>query len=229
MEEFVLSGERAEELGIDNLKILQSEELYRFTSDAVLLSRFASAKKREKVADLCSGSGIVGLHYYALHPETVESVSMFELQSALADMSRRSVCLNGLEDKIFVYNTPLQEIGGEFNGAFTLALCNPPYERRGSGEGSLTESDRIARHEVAITLDEIVGVAAKKLTFGGRLCMCHRADRLVDVLYNMRSHGIEPKRLSFTASSEKKPPYLVFVEGVLGGKPGLKIEPPIKN
>jgi len=228
MDECLRPGERVEELFLNGLKIIQNENLYRFTSDAVLLTRFASAKKNEAVADFCSGSGIVGLHFYALHSGVVRSADLFELQPALAEMSERTVALNGLTDIFKVHNTPLQQIGKEFEEGFTLILCNPPYEKAGTGDGSLSESVRLARHEVAITLEEIVSIAAKKLRYGGRLCMCHRADRLADLIFSMRSNGLEPKRLRF-ASAHGKLPYLVFIEGVKGGRPGIKIEAPFEN
>lgn len=225
---YLKQSECIEELGIDGLKILQSDELYRFTSDAIMLSKFASAKKNERLADFCSGSGIVALHFYALHSGIVESADLFEIQPSLAQMSERSIALNKLEGKFTVHNTPLQEIGREFDGAFSLVLCNPPYERAGTGEANADDSTRIARHEVAITLDEIITIAAKKLKFGGRLCMCHRADRLADIICSMRASGIEPKRIRY-AGAKSKPPYLVFLEGVRGGKPGMITELPFEN
>jgi len=226
--ELIKENESIEELGLNGLKIIQSENLYRFTSDAVLLTKFALAKKNEKVADFCAGSGIVGLHFYALHKEVVFCTHAFEIQAPLADMCARTIELNGLNKLFTVHNMPVQEIGKEWDEFFSLILCNPPYERAGSGEGSLSESSRIARHEVAVTLEEIISVASKKVKFGGRLCMCHRADRLTDILYLMRANKLEPKRLRF-AGAKNKPPYLVFVEGVKGGKPGIKIELPFEN
>ena len=228
VEYFLNKGESIEDLGIGGLKILQSRELYRFTSDAVLLTKFASAKKNEKVADFCSGGGIVGLHYYALNKNSVKSVDMFELQAPLAEMCSRTVELNGLGDIFSVHNQRVQDIGREFDGAFSLILCNPPYERAGTGEKSLSESDRLARHEIAVTLSEIVSVAAKKLKFGGRLCLSHRADRLPDLMCSMRENGLEPKRLKFVIAGGEVP-YLVLIEGAKGGRPALKIEPPFKN
>lgn len=229
MDNFELeNGECLEELGLNGLKILQREDLYRFTSDAVLLTKFASAKKNERLADFCSGSGIVALHYYGLRSGVVKSADLFEIQTPLANMCRRSVALNGLEDKFTVHNIPLQEIGCEFDGVFTLILCNPPYEKAGVGDESLLESVRLARHEVAITLREIISISSKKLKYGGRLCMCHRADRLADLIYEMRSFGIEPKRIKY-AGAKNKAPYLVFIEGVKGGKAGLIHELPFDN
>ena len=71
-----------EDIGIDNLKIIQDDSLYRFTSDAVILSRFASSKKGDIVADFCSGSGIVGIHYYALN-KRVKSVFHYFIEKHL--------------------------------------------------------------------------------------------------------------------------------------------------
>ena len=228
METQLKQGERAEELFLGGLKIIQSEKLYKFTSDAVLLTKFARASKNEKVVDFCSGSGIVGLHFYALHPNAVKEVRLFEIQKELADMSLRTVKMNGLEEKFTVYNQPVQEIGKEFNGYFSLVLCNPPYETAGTGEKSVSESDAIARHEGTLTLENVISVAALKLKFGGRLCIVHRADRLVDLMFYMRKHGIEPKRLKF-AAAKGKAPYTVFAEGVKGGGRTLKIDPPFEN
>ena len=228
MEINLLNSERIEELFLNGVKIIQSENLYRFTSDAVLLTRFARAKKNEILADFCSGSGIVGLHFYALHPEVVKEAPLFELQAPLAEMSERSVALNNLTELFTVHNTPLQNIGREFNDRFTLILCNPPYEKDGKGEKSYSESDRIARHEVYITLDEIVKTASEKLRFGGRFCISHRTDRLVDVICAMRKYSLEPKRIKF-ACPKNKEAYLVFVEGVKGGRQGVKIESPFEN
>ena len=221
-------GESLEELGIGGLKILQSKHLYRFTSDAILLTKFASVKKNEKVADLCSGGGIVGLHFYALNENLVKSVDMFELQEPLVEMCSRTIEFNGLTDIFFVHAQRVQDIGREYDGYFSLVLCNPPYERAGTGDKSLSESDRIARHEIAVTLEEIVSVAAKKLKYGGRMYISHRADRLTDLMCSMRENGIEPKRLKFVIARGETP-YLVLLEGAKGGRPGIKIEPFIKN
>ena len=103
----LLPGEKIESLMLGDLKIIQNDNLYKFTSDSVLLSRFAPAGKK-KVLDLCSGSGIVGLHYYGVNlslPPTL--LSLCEIQPSLAEMSKKSIALNGLEKVSEVQNIPL--------------------------------------------------------------------------------------------------------------------------
>lgn len=214
--------ERLEDLNILDLKIYQDDQLYCFTSDAVLLSKFARVKKGDVVADFCSGSGIVGLHLYGLNAEKIDSVSLFELQKPLYDLSVKSIKHNKLEEKFTAINCRVQDIDNSYAGKFSLITCNPPYMEK--GRGFVDEKDCIAlcRAEIALTLDELVSAISKALKFGGRVNMVHRADRLVDVMCCFRSHNIEPKRLQLVSSADKTP-YLFLIEGVKGGKSGLTV------
>ncbi len=217
-----------EELGIDNLKIFQDDGLYRFTSDAVILSRFASFKKGDIVADFCSGSGIVGIHYYALN-KNVKSVDLFEIQSELCSLSQKSIDINGLRGVITAHNLPLQEIPKSFNGKFTLILCNPPYKKKSSGEAPKDIKKAMCKHEITITQEEIIEISAKKLNFGGRLCMCQRIERFLDMITTMRKVGLEPSRIQFVCTKEGAMPYLFLIEAVKGVKPQLKVLANIVN
>ncbi len=221
-------NESLEDLLLGGLKIIQNKNLYRFSSDAVLLSKFATFKKGDVVADFCAGSGIVGLHYYALNKDT-SRVDGYEIQPELADTFKRTIEYNGLEDKVFCYNMPIQEIGKELNGKYTLILCNPPYKKKNSGEKNPEGHIAVCRHEIAVTLEEIVQISAKKLGYGGRLCMCQRVERLTDLLTLMRQYKIEPYRLQFVTSGQNQKPYLFLVEGVKGITRQLTVLETIKN
>ncbi len=217
-------GEVLEELFADK-KIIQNTELYRFTSDSVLLSRFVKGKLGDNVADFCAGSGIVGYHFACLNTH-IKSLALFELQPKLADMARRTAEFNGFENTKVVC-TALQDIGNEYNGAFSLILCNPPYENSGF-ENEVYEK-AICRKEITITLAEIVEISAKKLKFGGRLAIINRADRTAELIYTLKQSKLEPKRLQFISGTPNQKPYLVMVEAVLGGKSGIEILPTAVN
>lgn len=216
-------NEALEELFGDK-KIIQNVSLYRFTSDSILLSRFARAKKGDIVADFCAGCGAVGYHFICLNP-SVTSLTLFELQPALADMAVRTAKLNGFDSKVVVGR--VQDIGKEYNDAFSLILCNPPYER--GGMENITYEKAICRKEITVTMEEIIAVAAKKLKFGGRLDIVHRADRLAELYYTMKKYGLEPKRMQFVKGSVNAVPYLVMAEAVKGGKPALEVLPELIN
>lgn len=213
--------ERLEDLFIDNLKIYQDDELYCFTSDAVLLSKFATVKNGDRVADFCSGSGIVGLNLYALH-KGVESVTLFEMQSELCDLSKRSIAYNNLEKKVKAVNTKVQDIDKEYNEYFSLIVCNPPYMEKDSGFSSVEYKIAVCKAELELTLSELVKAVSKALKFKGRFALVHRADRLAEIFDEMKKNNIEPKRMQLISAKNKKP-YLVLVEGVKGGKKGIEI------
>ena len=154
-------GEVLEEFFGDK-KIIQNVNLYRFTSDSILLSKFARAKFRDDVADFCSGSGVVGFHFLCINPQ-INSLTLFEMQQKLADMSRRTAEMNNFNCQINCCK--LQEIGREYDDGFSLILCNPPYEKGGFENASFEKA--VCRKEITLTLKEIAAVAFKKLNWGG--------------------------------------------------------------
>ena len=208
----------------EDKQIIQNTNLYRFTSDSILLSRFAHAKKGDKVADFCSGSGVVGFHFLCLNPR-IASLDLFEMQPALAEMSERTATLNGFD--CAVHCTKLQEIGREWDDKFSLILCNPPYEKSGFENDSYERA--ICRKEITVTLKEIVDVAYRALKFGGRFAVLNRADRTAELIYLLKNRGLEPKKLQFVCGAKGAKPYLLMVEAVKGGKEGIEILPEAVN
>lgn len=216
-------GEVLEELFGDK-KIIQNKNLYRFTSDSILLSRFARGKYGDVVADFCAGSGIVGFHFACLNPQ-ISSLTLFEMQPALSDMSARTAEINGFECNAVCCR--VQDIGAEYNDRFSLILCNPPYEKSGFENQSFEKA--VCRKEITVTLKEIILSAKKRLKFGGRLAILNRADRTAELIYALKESKLEPKRLQFIAGAAGAKPYLVMVEAVKGGKEGIEILPAAVN
>ena len=219
-----------EDMLIDGLKIVQDTRLYRFTSDSVLLSKFARAKKGEEVADFCAGSGIVAFHFYALNRHRIEGLkfTLFEMQQSLVNLAKKTARYNGF-DNFDIVQGKLQEIPKQYNEKFSLILCNPPYERIGTGFENDEYHKAVCRKELTITLKEIARAANFALKFGGRIAMLHRADRLAEVCYTLKQENIEVKKIQFVGGRSATKPYLVLVEGVKGGKPSCEILPTILN
>lgn len=177
----LLENEVLEDL-FEDKKIIQNTTLYRFTSDSVLLSRFARAKVNDNVADFCAGSGVVGYHFACLNTH-IKSLTLFEMQNSLADMCERTAKINGFNFAKTV-NIKLQDIGREYDDKFSLILCNPPYEKAGFDNDVYEKA--VCRKEITITLSEIIEVAYKKLKFGGRFAIINRADRIAELFYLLK-------------------------------------------
>lgn len=211
------NNERLDDLQIDNKYVIQNPNEYCFTSDSVLLANFAKCKPNDSVVDLCSGSGVVGILI-----ETkchVKKVVCVEIQEYLADMSRRSVEYNSQEDHIEVVNAPLQNIHLKIGTEYNVVVCNPPY--KDAGKLSDKENINIAKHEVKVTLEEIIKEASALLKFGGRLYMVNKEERLTDMFVYCRKYGVEPKRIKLIHS--EKGACVILMEAKKGGKSGLKI------
>ena len=219
-----------EDMCMDGLKIVQDTRLYRFTSDSVLLSKFARPKKGDEVADFCAGSGIVGFHFYALHKETHPAmpITLFEMQTPLLDLAKKTTIYNGFENFRFE-NCRLQEIPKQYQEKFSLIVCNPPYEKANTGFDNESYEKAVCRKEITLNLDEIARAAAFCLKYGGRIDILNRADRLAELCYTFKKYNIEIKKIQFVGGRVASKPYLVMVEGVKGGKPCCEICPTIIN
>lgn len=214
-------NERLEDLQCNGLYIIQQKDGYRFTSDAVALANYAKVPLGGKVVDLCSGSGVVGVLVFAKN--RVESVTLVEIQKNLADMSKRTIEYNCLQEKISVINSPLQgiykTIGG---GKYDVVTCNPPYKKVGTAmDKGANDSVSIAKHEICVTLEEIFSEASKLLKFGGDLYIINKEERLADMMCFARKYGLEPKELRILPS--KNGASVVMMKARKGGKSGLKI------
>ena len=212
----IKNGEHLEPLG-NGIRIIVSD-LFRFSTDTIILADFAKPRKGIKAVDLGTGCGTIPLLWSRSDKTT--SITAVELQPEGADMARRSVELNGL-DNISVVNADLKELKGVLPfGSFDLVCCNPPYKESGTGIKNPDGEKLLARHEEGCTIGDICLAAKNLLQFGVRFVMCQRPERLADVLEAMRSNDLEPKRLRFVQQRPEKPPKLFLVEGRRGGKKG---------
>lgn len=222
----VYERERIDDLQFKGLKIIQNIDKFCFGMDAVLLSHFAEARKGEQVVDLGAGTGIIPI----LLSGRSEASKIYgvEIQPDMADMARRSVLLNGLQDRIEIVTGDLKESPYYLGvGKFQLVVSNPPYKKAGSGLINPSDAKAISRHEILCTLEDVLDAAKKLLAHRGRLAMVHRPERMVDILYGMRHRGLEPKRVRLVHGSVDKPPSMVLIEAVKGGKPHLMWLPPL--
>lgn len=219
-------GERIDYLLTQDLLIIQSREVFSFSMDAVLLARFASVPKRGRIADLCSGNGVIPI----LMTTRTEAATMIavEIQPRLADMASRSVHMNGLQERIEVACMDLRQAHERYGyGTFDLVTVNPPYMPPTTGEQKDNPYIAAARHELNGGLDDIVASCAKLLRTGGKLAMVHRPQRLADILASLRKHRLEPKRLRFVHPRIGMEANMVLVEAAKDGKPELRVLPPL--
>lgn len=220
----LLEHERLDYLMKEHLRIIQNDEVFSFSTDALLLGHFTEVRKNDTIMDLCSGNGVVPL---LLSYKTKRQIDGIEIQHQLIDMANRSIAFNQLTAQIQMYEMDLKAVRTQFKPSqYSLVTCNPPYFKSNQLHQHQKSAHKIARHEIMCSLEDCCIATRHLLKQGGRLVMVHRAERLMDVLSNMRDSGIEPKKLYFVYSKKEKDAQTIVVEGRKGGNQGLAIQPP---
>ena len=214
-------GERLDDLQAGGFRLIQRPGTFCLGTDSVLLAHFCAPRRRERIADLGCGNGAISLLLAAHHPDcTVDGV---EIQMEMADMARRSVALNGVEDRVRIHCADLRdapELLGQ--GGHSLIVCNPPYAAAGSGYPSATAQERIARQAEDLTLEELAESAKRLLKYGGRFCAVFPARRAFELMHALHGAGLEPKRIQTVHARADKPPRVALIEAVKGAASELR-------
>lgn len=218
--------ETIDDLQLNGLRLIQKQSGFRFGLDAVLLSDFANVKKKHRVLDLCTGTGIVPFLVYGKYsPKEVWGI---EIQDDMAEMAVRSSMLNEVDNIVKFKCADLKDknLVSEL-GRFDVITVNPPYKLNNAGIKNPSDKLAIARHEIMCTLEDVIVSARRLLADNGRMFIVHRPERLADIFGLMRKYNIEPKRVKMVHPSSKKAPNIVLVEGQRDGGAFLKWEDPL--
>ena len=208
------------------IRITQDRTGYRFSIDAVVLAYHTVPQPREKVLDLGTGCGIIPLILAYRQPQI--AIYGVEVQKELSELAVSNVRENQLEDRITVLSADMKLIDPSMTaGPVDMVVCNPPFRKQGSGRINPDAQRAVARHEITVTLGDIIQTSHRMLRTAGRLVLIYTAGRLTDILCRMRTDGIEPKFLRMIHSRQDSEAALILIEGVKGGRPGLKIAPPL--
>lgn len=194
------------------------------TTDSFALGYFARPRRGDAVCDLGCGAGLLGTLLLA-RESSLRLVNVEQNIEAL-DLARRTFADNGW-DADFRAGDLRDAAVLPKAGSMDYVVCNPPYFKSGSGKSADGAARQNAREEAQCTLSDVCAAAARILRWGGSFALVYRPERLVDLLAELRGHGMEPKRLRFVAQSADAAPTLALLEAKRGGKPGLTIEPPL--
>ncbi len=220
-------NERIDDLEFKNLKIIQKENGFCFGIDSVLLSDFAKdIRNNSKVLDLGTGTGILSI---LLSEKTkLKKIYGIELQKDIADMAKRSVILNDLQNKIEIINIDINNLQNIFElNSFDSIVTNPPYKNENTGKINDNEYKYISRHETTASLSDFIKISFKMLKDKGSLYMVHRPERLIDIIYELRNYKLEPKNIKFVYSNKYKEPKLVLIKAIKNANRFLKVEKPL--
>ena len=206
------------------LNLRQPERGYRYSIDPFLLADFCKSRRSERILDLGTGVGVVGLLLASRHPSV--RVIGIEIQPDLAGYAAENARANALDGRFRVIRGDLREAPRFLPPEhFHRVVANPPYRRPGAGAPPADAGRAGARQELTFTLEDLVKTAAALLRYGGTLCVIHLAERLPELFRTLNASGLEPKTMRLAAPYAAAPPRLCLVSAVKGGRPGLRALP----
>ena len=225
MDIVIADDERLDRVNED-ITIIQKKDGLTFGTDAYLLAAYMGLGARRRAAELGTGTGIISLLCTAR--ERFAHIDAFEVQPDFAELTRRNVAINSLEDRISVHEADVRDVsastlGYELDAVFT----NPPYMRTDSGKRNLSDHKYIARHEVCGTVADFCAAAYRLLRHGGKFYCVYRPDRLSELFLAMTANRLEPKKMTLVFADSSSEPSMVLAEAVKFGSPGMRIDAPL--
>lgn len=230
----IRKNERIDDLGINDLKIIQNKEYFCFGTDSVLLANFVKSENSNNVIlDLCSGSGVIPIILSA--KKKYKKIFGVELQSEMYDLFDRNIKINNLEDSIISINENVKNIK-DIRKKITsimekdkidIITCNPPYKEIGTGLTTNHDVKTIAKCEVMCNLEDIFITSSKLLGKGGKLYLVHKPERLSDLIYFGRKYNLEAKEIRFVYPKINKKPSIVLISYRKDGGNEIKVLEPL--
>ncbi len=212
---------RLDDLNLDGLKLFQYKDGYCFTSDSVLLANFVKTKKSDICVEIGAGSGIISV--LVNHKTSPQKIYAFEMQKKYADLMQENLEYNNIKN-IEVICDRIQNCDKYIKNQVDVIFCNPPYYNSGDIV-SQNDEIKIAKHEKFLPLDQLVICVNKMLKFGGKFYVVYPAERISELIFELKNKKIQPKRLFFAQPTENKNANTVFVECIKGGKNGTVVMP----
>lgn len=216
------ANEELHDLQINNLYLVQRRGGYMFTSDSVLLANFVKLKSTDCAVELCAGSGVVSV--LAASKNKYKKLVAVELQKSLFELCEKNFEINHIQNASCI-NLPLQNVHktiGQEN--WDVVFCNPPFFKP-QVLSAKTDERAIARKEIALNLTELIEEVSRLLKFGGSVYMVYFAERLAEVVFELKKHNLEPKILQFVQPKADREANIFLIKATKGGRGGIKVLP----
>ena len=226
---------RIDETGFGDIKIIQDTDAFCYGIDAVLLADFAAGSNMDafigdtagsvKILDLGTGNGIIPL--ILCHKIQDVYVTGVEIQEKQAKIAEENAAANGLDNRIKIVCSDINDISSQILGSFDMITCNPPYFRRGAGMTSGNTAKMTARHETTADIEDFLFKACEMLKYGGQAAFVYRPGRLTELLNGGVKAGLFPAQLQMIQPFPDKNANIVLVRFIKGKKAELEVLPAI--
>jgi 16S rRNA (guanine1207-N2)-methyltransferase len=210
-------------LGEVGRDIIQKKKGFRFSVDAVILADFFQGKKTGKVLEIGTGTGIISV--LLSDRKEIEKITALEVQPEMAELAEKNVKRNSLEGRIEVVLGDVKNM--KAGNVYDYIISNPPYMPLDGKKINLHDNKALSRHEINLTLEELVKNAKRLLKPRGQFFMVHRTYRFSEISGVLEKEGFSLKRVRFVYYDHKSSSNLVLIEASKGRKEILEVEKPL--
>ena len=214
-------------LEINNMKIYQNDDWFKFSLESVLLPNFVTINLRcKKIIDLCTGNAPIPL---ILSTKTKAEIVGVEIQEDVYKLGKKSIKLNGLEKRIKLINDNLSNLKNYYNSdEFDAVTVNPPYFPNVDLSKKNDDVHKsIARHEIYTNLEEIIKISTYLLKNGGYLALVHQTSRFIEVVNLLQKYRLSIYKIQLIYPKENSESNLFMIEAIKNGKCGVKFLKPM--
>jgi tRNA1Val (adenine37-N6)-methyltransferase len=208
----------------------QPKSGFRFGIDSLLLACFAPCRSGDRVLDLGTGCGVVGLGLCLAHEEKKPQVLGVEVQEELLCAAGRNAKRLGLEDRYSACTGNVcqyREIADVQAGGFDLIVCNPPYRPKHQGRHPQDPGRRQACFEHYAGVQDFLQAASYALANKGRLSLVYLAERLPFLLHQFQAYRLQAKEMRLVHSTAAAQAKLVLITARKNVRPGLAVHAPL--
>lgn len=198
----------------------QEREGFRFGNDAILLANFICdfAKENQKNLEIGTGNGILPV---LLHTKNFLSKDYLAL-----DILESNIILakkNWKENQVELRSLCIDVKKFTEKNQYTQIFVNPPYMKVDGKLQNINTNKTLARHEVALTLEELIQGVKKILTPIGSLYMVYRSHRLQELLELLSKYDFCVSKLRFVYHKKGNMSNLFLLEAHKGRKKPCQI------
>ena len=207
----------------EKFKIIQKVGGYKYGEDTILLFKLFQAslnKKNIKLLDIGTGNGILPI--LLSDNEFLSELVGIDIQKENIDRANKALQLNKIEKNIQFECMDIREY--KKSNYFDVIISNPPYMDDNGKKINENEHKAISRHEIKLSLNELISNAKRLLKPIGLLFFIHRTHRLVEIIKALDKNDFSVKKIIFIYSARNNKSTMVFVEAIKGKKVKLEIQ-----
>lgn len=207
----------------EKFKIIQKVGGYKYGEDTILLFKLFQAslnKKNIKLLDIGTGNGILPI--LLSDNEFLSELVGIDIQKENIDRANKALQLNKIKKNIQFEYMDIREY--KKSNYFDVIISNPPYMNDNGKKINENEHKAISRHEIKLSLNELISNAKRLLKPIGLLYFIHRTHRLVEIIKTLDKNNFSIKKIIFIYSAQNNKSTMMFVEAVKGKKIKLEIQ-----